>query len=109
MQLRAARPAAVPLPPFGMLDTVPGPALARAQLWERHLIEVETGQPPDSAEDAQPRPEYDQRWRTLSERIAAKAVELAAVGMPASERTIQRLCHSWKPLPPATDCTRLMS
>lgn len=86
----------VPLPPFGMLDTVPGPALARAQLWERHLIEVETGLPPDSAEDARPRPEYDPRWRTLSERVAAKAAELAATGMPASERTIQRLRACWQ-------------
>jgi len=95
-ELLAAQPAAVPLPPFGMLDTVPGPVLARAQLWERHLIEVETGLPPDSAEDARPRPEYDPRWRTLSERVAAKAAELAASGMPASERTIQRLRACWQ-------------
>lgn len=49
-ELLGAQPSAVPLPPFGMLDTVPGPALARAQMWERHLIEVETGLPPDSVE-----------------------------------------------------------
>jgi hypothetical protein len=56
-ELLAGQPTAVPLPPFGMLDNVPGPVLDRAQLWERHLIEVETGLPPDSAEDARPRPE----------------------------------------------------
>lgn len=95
-ELLAGQPTAVPLPPFGMLDTVPGPVLARAQLWERHLIEVETGLPPDSTEDTRPRPEYDPRWRTLSERIAAKAAELAANGMPASERTIQRLRACWQ-------------
>jgi hypothetical protein len=31
--LAARQPTAAPLPPFGMLDTVPGPVLARAQLW----------------------------------------------------------------------------
>jgi transposase InsO family protein len=95
-ELLAGQPNAVPLPPFGMLDTVPGQVLARAQLWERHLVEVETGLPPDSAEDARPRPEYDPSWRTLSERIAAKAAELVATGLPASERTIQRLRACWQ-------------
>jgi hypothetical protein len=95
-ELLGVEPSAVPLPPFGMLDTVPGPALARAQMWERHLIEVETGLPPDSPEGAVPRPEYDPRWRTLSERIAAKAAEVSATGTPASERTVQRLRACWR-------------
>jgi hypothetical protein len=75
-ELLGAQPTAVPLPPFGMLDTVPGPVLVRAQAWERHLIEVETA----------PRPEYDPRWRNLSERTAAKAAELTAAGTPASTK-----------------------
>lgn len=95
-ELLGAQPTAVPLPPFGMLDTVPGPVLARAQAWERHLIEVETGLPPDSVAGTAPRPEYDPRWRNLSERTAAKAAELIAVGTPASERTIQRLRACWR-------------
>jgi len=95
-ELLGARPSSVPLPPFGMLDTVPGPVLARAKMWERHLLEVETGLPPDSAEGASPRPEYDPRWRTLSERTAAKAAELTAAGTAVSERTIQRLRACWR-------------
>lgn len=95
-ELLGAQPETVALPPFGLLDTVPEPAIRRARFWERHLIEVETGLPPDSVAGAVPRPEYDPRWRTVSERIAAKAAELTAAGTPASERTVQRLRSCWR-------------
>jgi hypothetical protein len=42
-----------------------------------------------------PRPEYDPDWRTVTERIAAKAAELTAVGYPVSGRTLSRLRGSW--------------
>jgi transposase InsO family protein len=95
-ELLSAQPSAVPLPPFGMLDTVREPAIARARSWERHLIEVETGLPPDSGAGARPRPEFDPRWRTINERVAAKAAELSAAGTPVSERTVQRLRACWR-------------
>jgi transposase InsO family protein len=94
-ELLDSGPEAVPLPPFGLLDTVPEPALRQARLWERHLIEIETGLPPDAPEGAAPRPEYDPRWRTLSERIGTKAAELTASGTSVSERTVHRLRLSW--------------
>jgi hypothetical protein len=48
-ELPGFQPSAAPPPPFGMLDTVPGPALARARMWERHLTEVETSTRPAAA------------------------------------------------------------
>ena len=84
------------LPPFGLLDTVPEAALRKAQWMERHLIEVETGLLPDAARGARPRPEYDPDWRTITERLAAKAAELTASGYPVSERTLSRLRGSWR-------------
>lgn len=47
------------LPPFGLLDTVPEVALRKARFFEKHLIEVETGLPPDAPKGTVPRPEYD--------------------------------------------------
>ncbi|MFD8964437.1 Mu transposase C-terminal domain-containing protein [Streptomyces sp. NPDC059568] len=76
-----------PLPaldPVGLLSTVPAPALSSAREWERHVVEVETGLPPDAAPGTTPRPEYDLATRSLAEREAAKAVELK-VGI----RTVQ--------------------
>jgi hypothetical protein len=84
------------LPPFGLLDTVPEAALRKAQWWERHLTEVETGLEPDAAQGTRPRPEYDPDWRTITERIEAKAAELTASGYPVSERTLSRLRGSWR-------------
>ncbi|APE10925.1 DDE-type integrase/transposase/recombinase [Rhodococcus ruber] len=62
-----------------------------ARFWERHLVELETGLPPDGAPDDRPRPEYDPGLRPLSEREAAKAAELTAAGTPTSVRTVQRM------------------
>jgi hypothetical protein len=47
------------LPPFGQLDTVPEAPLRKAQFFERHLIEFETGVPPDAPAGTDPRPEFD--------------------------------------------------
>jgi putative transposase len=70
-----------PLPavePFGLLDGLPAQVLQDAREWERHLVEVETGLPPDPPEGATPRPEYDPATTTVSERERAKAAELGA-------------------------------
>src|SRR5687767_4601951 len=34
--------------PFGLLETLPDEHVARARRWERHVVEVLTGRPPDS-------------------------------------------------------------
>lgn len=65
--------------------------LERARWWERHIVEVITGLPPGTADQATPRPEFDPAVRSLREREAAKASELAAQGMSgASARTVRR-------------------
>ncbi|MFF3693792.1 Mu transposase C-terminal domain-containing protein [Streptomyces sp. NPDC002221] len=82
-----------PLPelePFGLLDSVPDAALAAAREWERHVVEVQSGLPPDPQPDSAPRPEYDPAVRSLAERDAAKAAELG-VGV----RSIQRRRYAY--------------
>ena len=72
-----------PLPqlsPFGLLDSLPDHVVDVANGWERHIVEVTTGLPPGCARGAAPRPGYDPATRTLSDREAAKAAELAAAG-----------------------------
>jgi transposase InsO family protein len=95
-ELLDSGPEAVALAPFGLLDTVPEPALRRAKLMERHLIEATTGLPPDAAAGSAPRPEYDPKWHTVDERLAAKAAELTAAGSAVSTRTLQRLRAAWR-------------
>jgi hypothetical protein len=70
--------------PFGLLDSLPENVLAAAREWERHVVEVQVGLPPDAAPDAAPRPQYDPATRILAAREQAKATELGV-----SVRTIQ--------------------
>ncbi len=79
------------LPPFALLDTVTEQVAERARFWESHVLEVLTGLPAGAAEGQEPRPEFDPRLRTLTEREAAKAAELTAAGEPASVRTLTRM------------------
>ena len=95
-ELLDSRPETVPITPFGLLDTVPEPMLARARLLERHLVEAETGLAPDAEPGAVPRPEYDPKWHTLTERLRAKAAELTALGLPVGFRSIQRHHVGWR-------------
>lgn len=64
--------------PFGLLDGLPPKVLDDARDWERHIVEVETGLPPNSPEGATPRPEYDPATTTVSQREQVKAAELGA-------------------------------
>jgi putative transposase len=64
-----------PLPavePFGLLDGLPASVLEAACEWERHLVEVETGLPPDPLPGASPRPGFDPVCTTVVERAAAR-------------------------------------
>ncbi|WP_405728358.1 AAA family ATPase [Streptomyces sp. NBC_01537] len=54
---------------------------AVATFWERHVVEVQTGLPPDAGPGVAPKPEYDPAVTTLAERELAKSKELAAAGL----------------------------
>ncbi|WP_152646095.1 Mu transposase C-terminal domain-containing protein [Streptacidiphilus albus] len=82
---------AVTLPPFALMDALPEAVVEQARFWERHVVEVVTGLPPDAEEGTPARPEYDPAWRTLVEREAAKVAELAAAGQQISRRTFLRM------------------
>jgi hypothetical protein len=73
------RPGA-PLPSVSPLDGLPEAAVAEALWWERHIVEVLRGLPPDSPPGAVPRPEYDPGLVSLTRRERAKAAELTAAG-----------------------------
>ncbi|MEV8334439.1 transposase [Streptomyces niveus] len=60
----------------------------RALAWERHVREVETGQPGGLGP---PRAEYAPQTRTLAQREETKAAELSAAGMPTSPVTVRRM------------------
>jgi putative transposase len=64
------------LEPFGLLDSLPTAAVEAAREWERHVVEVDTGLPPNTEPGSVPRDGYDPVLTTIGERAAAKAVEL---------------------------------
>jgi len=72
--------------PFGLLDGLPDEALAEARGWERHVVEVETGLPPDTEPGAAPRPGYDPATCSVAQRTETKAAELGL-----SARTVERM------------------
>lgn len=76
-----------PLPqlePVGLLDTLPPEARDAAMEWRRHVVEVETGLPPDAEPGAMPRPGFHPAVCSVMERAQAKADELGV-----SLRTVQ--------------------
>src|SRR5207247_4850927 len=73
------RPAAV-LPPQGLLDSLPAEAVDQARWWERHIIEVITGVPPEAGKGAGPRPEYDPAAR--DQKVAGRDRAVSAAGRP---------------------------
>ena len=79
------------LPPRGLMEILPDGAADQALWWERHIIEVIAGVPPDAPAGTRPRPEYDPQARTLRQRELAKAGELAEAGRPVPLSTLQRL------------------
>ncbi|MEV5880011.1 integrase [Streptomyces sp. NPDC052101] len=76
--------------PTGVLDHVPAGQAEEALWWHRHMVELRTGLPPDAPRGASPRHEYDPAMRTLAEREASKAAELAVeLGRPVSAHTVR--------------------
>lgn len=89
---------------FRLLNATPAPTTVTPNLddlgadeadlalqWEQHIVEVETGLRPGASPEDPPRPDYDPATTTLTERCAAKARELTALGWRASPRTIDRM------------------
>lgn len=87
---------AAPLPPQGLMDSLPADIAEHARWWERHVVEVIRGIPPESSRAARPRPEYDPATRTLRQREMAKVSELAATGHAVPLSTLQRLRLSYE-------------
>jgi hypothetical protein len=77
--------------PAGLLEALPASVADAAREWERHLVEVDTGLPPDASPGTVPRPEYDPAARTVTERGRAKAAELGA-----SFRTVERMRRRYR-------------
>ena len=79
-----------PLPDRGLLDGLPPDVVARAEWWERHVIEVLTGTPPAQAGTGR-RPEYDPLRRSLRQRELDKVAELNAGSQTVSLTTLGRM------------------
>jgi hypothetical protein len=87
---RVGVPPPGPLPSASPLDGLPEEAVAEALWWERHIVEVLRGIPPDSLPGTVPRPEYDPRLVSLTRREQAKAAELTATGKPVTASAVKQ-------------------
>jgi hypothetical protein len=58
--------------------------------WQRHIVEVLVGVPPDAEEGTVPRPEYDPAVFALTRQEQAKAEELTAAGHPVTASAIAK-------------------
>jgi putative transposase len=80
-----------PLSAAGLADLLPDDVRASAQWWERHIVEVLTGLPPDPPAGSDPHPDYDPARRSLRQRELAKHAALAAAGHKVGLSTLKRL------------------
>ncbi len=78
------------LPSATGLDALPDDVAAQALWWERHIVEVLRGVPPDAAPGTRPRPQYDPAVFSLTRREQAKAAELTAAGRPVTASAIAK-------------------
>lgn len=77
------------VPSVAGLDALPAAAVEKALWWERHILELLHGLPPDAAPDALLRNEYDPQQHSLTQRERAKAVELVAAGHRVTADTVK--------------------
>jgi hypothetical protein len=78
------------MPPVSVLDDLPGEMAQEALWWQRHIVEVLRGIPPEAGEGAVPRPGYDPAVFALTRREQAKAAELTAAGRPVTASAIAK-------------------
>jgi len=64
----------------------------RIRWLEGHLVELETGRPPEGP----PRPEYDPDLHSMDEREKAKLADLEAAGTRMTQRHLQRLRRAYR-------------
>jgi hypothetical protein len=87
---QAGAPPRSPLPPAAPLDGLPEAVVAEALWWERHIVEVLRGIPPDASAGTVPKPQYDPRSVSLTRREQAKAAELTAAGRRVTASAIKQ-------------------
>ncbi|MFF3459783.1 hypothetical protein ACFYXH_36905 [Streptomyces sp. NPDC002730] len=68
------------MPPTSRIAEFPENAAEQARWWERHILEVLDGLPPDAPAGTAARPEFDPDRNSLAQRERAKAAELTAAG-----------------------------
>ena len=78
------------MPAVSVLDSLPGEVIREARWWQRHIVEVLRGVPPDAEEGTVPRLEYDPAVWSLTRREQAKAAELTAAGHPVTASAIAK-------------------
>ena len=78
------------MPPVSVLDDLPGEVVQEALWWQRHIVEVLRGVPPEAGEGTVPRPECDPAVFSLTRRERAKAAELTAAGRPVTASAIAK-------------------
>lgn len=78
------------VPQTSRIAEFPDAAADQARWWERHILEVLHGLPPDAPEGAKPRPEFDPEQHSLAQRERAKAAELTAAGHQVSASGIKQ-------------------
>jgi putative transposase len=88
--LASAPHAPAPLPPSGLLDSIPEAKADQARWWEQHVVEILTGLPPEHAPGAAPKAEFDPDRVSLRQREIAKVTELEAAGHKTSLATLKR-------------------
>jgi len=87
MAVASSRP---PLPSSTPLEGLPEAVAAQALWWERHIVEVLRGVPPQAPAGTRPRPEYDPAVVSLTRREQVKAAELTAAGKPVTASAIAK-------------------
>ncbi|HUZ53891.1 MAG TPA: hypothetical protein VMU94_15380 [Streptosporangiaceae bacterium] len=78
------------MPAVSLLDELPREEVQQARWWQRHIVEVLRGVPPDAGEGTVPLPEYDPAVFSLTRREPAKAAELTAAGHPVTASAIAK-------------------
>ena len=78
------------MPAVWVLDGLPAETVQEARWWQRHIVEVLTGVPPDAEEGTVPRPEYDPAVFSLTRREQAKSAELTAAGHQVTASAIAK-------------------
>ena len=78
------------VPQVSGLDDLPAEVVQEALRWQRHIVEVLRGVPPDAEEGTVPREGYDPAVFSMTRREQAKAAELTAAGHPVTASAIAK-------------------